>query len=492
MVLESRFPRFIYVKKKMISIRNRVNAIDVFCLTFSGVVLFFFAAIFSETSKTYTLSLCVICVWLTVFGYIRFAQKTGTMINPFGLFWLSVCVFSLGQAYVFLFDRNPSGIFSFTVYSPALVNKYLNYALLSFIFLLAAGFRIMRRKSNSNEMFFEKTGLSDVDRIVFLLFWIISIPFYFSNVIKSISATALGGYEAIYSIKTSGIMSMWFIPSSFALIIAYKGSWVKYFFLAALLVPFIGYLFVGTRTVPLAIAISVICLWNFNVKRFSRKVVVLTFAVGVLGLIVISLIRELRGVTAKSLDDYLNILLTINPFELILDAIAEMGGSMQIWLRLQHIVPQQVPYMLGFSYLASILSCIPSFLIGGFSFAKYANLSVWITEIERESYGLGFLMLGETYCNFGWFGIPFMFILAKFIFKMLSGQMIRKEQFIRYSGFISSASLFFFATLARDSLYLCIRQILYCLIVPIFVSQVVEQFILKMKKSACPHVRQGF
>ena len=454
----------------------RINVVDFIWLFSIVIIIEVLNCVFLPASAVYTYCLCILCLFVTIYGFVMLSKKTGSIINPYNFFWLSLCVFSVGQAYVYLFDQNYDGFFLFSVYSLDVINNCLEYALLSFVMVLAAGFRTIKGKKLTVQSNRDSNCLSETDRLVFFTFWIISAPFYFMNIVNAVSATTRSGYGALYTIDSYGILSMWFIPTSFALIIYYKNSIIKFLFLAMLFVPIVFYLLVGTRSVPFAIILSIIWLWHSCIKKFSRRFILFSFFGGVACLVLMAVVGQMRTFTGN-LSDYFLIFSSDSILGFVEDAIAEMGGSMQIWLRLQHIVPQQVPYMMGLSYLASVLSCIPSFILGGFSFAEYAHLSGWITEIENESYGLGFSLLGETYCNFGWLGVLLIFFLARFIFFMLGGCVKEGSRYSKYIGYISVSSLMFFATLARSSLYLCVRQIVYCIILPILVSELLEQFV---------------
>ena len=145
--------------------------------------------------------------------------------------------------------------------------------------------------------------------------------------------------------------------------------------------------------------------------------------------------------------------------------LGEFGNSAQIWLRLQKLIPDIYDYHYGFSYIASFLSCIPSVLFGGYSFAEHANLSDWITNIEHSSYGLGFSMLGEAYYNFGWLGPVGIFFVGLFIFITMSCCWL-PSCLKKYSTVFSTIALYIFATNGRGAMYLEIRSVFYCIIIP--------------------------
>lgn len=455
------------------------------------LVLFFlgiFNIIFPIYSTQYTYILCIICLYVAVLGVVLISKKLKSIINQYIFFWLSLCVFSVGQSYVYIFDKNHEGFFLFSMYPPELINKYLIYAILSFVFVLAAANKVINVNKRRSCQFREDNScvkdkisneLDYVDKFVFGSLWCFSLPFYFIDLSKNLVTSLQSGYRAIYEAESGGgILSMWFIPASFALLIAYRHSKIKYFFSLVLCLAASAYLVVGLRGSFFSIILSFIFIWDSAVKKISRKQLVGLILLGVIALALISVVGALRGSANRQFDDYLAALTSNGLLKSIGDSLVSLGGTMQVWLRLQHLVPFPYPFALGFSYLASILACIPSVLLGGQSFAEYAHLSGWITDVEGESYGLGFSMFGETFYNFGWLG-PFVgYFICLIIFFVMQGS-FRFDKKGRYKLFISSATLYYFILLARSSMYLSIRNIVYCVFIPILLCRLIKSFLAR-------------
>ena len=124
----------------------------------------------------------------------------------------------------------------------------------------------------------------------------------------------------------------------------------------------------------------------------------------------------------------------------IIQTINELGGTMNAWCLTDKAIPSLQNYGYGSSYISSVGMLIPSFMLGGLSFANYAALDIWLQNIWNMSYGPGFNIFAETYYNFGWYiGILFSFILGYVFGKIFNIKSKNKEK----NGLLSILSVIF-------------------------------------------------
>ncbi|HHY99522.1 MAG TPA: O-antigen polysaccharide polymerase Wzy, partial [Tissierellia bacterium] len=160
--------------------------------------------------------------------------------------------------------------------------------------------------------------------------------------------------------------------------------------------------------------------------------------------------------------------LTNNENNLVISSLLELGGTVYAFILTRRAVPSMEGFHYGLSYLASILMVIPSQLMGGFSFAKYAALDIWLQNIHHMGYGPGFSLTAETYYNFGWVGgILFSFVIGYFFTKMfnLRSKNKNKNEVLRL---LSLIFLYNSIIVARFPFHNTVRNILYIYLIPYF------------------------
>lgn len=446
----------------------RFDKSAMFALVAIVIVFFITLLLFDVNNPDMSYYLAYNVDFIVFYGFFYFVKKEKTLFNLYSLFWLSVSLFSFGHVILFSFGLDAPIRFIFDSYPLKLVNEYMIFGFCSFVFLFFSGVIVYNLKTESSDLKLFRPP-KDNAKWIFLILAAISTPFYIYKIIQYLKTAALYGYGSIYEIEGNivvTILAMWFIPSIFGSIYCYKNDFRKYVFVGLLIFPIISFLIIGGRGAALSILMCLMYLWNATVYKLSKIQTIFVIICGLFIMVLIPSIGEYRSSTnTLSFFAILNDNIGLGFSEVLRKVFGELGGTAQIWLRLQNLVPIPYEYKYGFSYVSSILCCIPSFLLGGFSFAKYANLSEWITKVEGTKYGLGFSMLGEAYYNFGWFGIIDIFFVGLFMFYIISCKWLPKS-LIRYKYVFSACALYIFATTGRDSLYLGIRHVLYMIILP--------------------------
>ncbi|MGM0214859.1 O-antigen polysaccharide polymerase Wzy [Enterococcus sp. AZ109] len=417
------------------------------------------------------------------YGIVYFWKSKATVINQFSLLWSAIFIFSYGQIFLYSLGLTYKRFNLFQIYSMELINQYILYFIFSMLFFLfSSTFFLQKKEPVIIEQTDSITRVNSTKIVAFSLF-ALSAPAFIQQKMATYRVTSSMGYGGIYASSNEGsglayLLSLWFIPAVFLLFYMFRKELLKKNLLILTLFATVCFSFyVGDRGSGTSVLLGTIFLLLTTASEKDRKAYTI-FAVAIIGILffVYPLIASVRGAANRTLDDYLKAYIDAGgPLQLAINTFGELGSSMQIWLRLQSIVPEVQNYSFGFSYVASVLSCIPSFFFGGFSFANYAILSRWITQIEHESYGLGFSMLGETYYNFGWFGIIAIYFVGLFIFWVLSGSWIKRYQDLRIP-FIAIA-LYIFAFIGRSSIYLNIRHCLYLLLFPYLAIVILTQWL---------------
>lgn len=471
--------------KNVVTSKFILNNINI-AIFFISISLFLFLLNISYDIKLFIFSWIgnLILVW----GINLFRKIKNTLINPYTFFYLSYFFFSFGQVFLYSFGVEYERFNLIRISSNDEILYYCLYFLIGTPFFLLGALKAVKKditeKRNTIHSNSINKDLAYSLKVIGWLMFVTSAPIYLRNLFSNILMSMLYGYGSIYETATisegalfSNVfesLGMWFIPSLFMLLVVYKNTYIiKRLILFLLILISIGIFIVGTRSESMAIILTLIYLWDAEVKKMKKRN---KFVLAILVLLVIlslPVIQSFRGLDNKTIDNFLITFSTMQDNNnLIVDILGELGGSMHPWLLVNRLMPETYSFRLGQSYIASFLAIIPSFLLGGVSFTKYARLSGWLQSAANMSYGPGFSILAEAYYNFGWFGLPILYFIGWLYFKFLSNNMLKGE-ILKYKNLFSAIALFSFITSVRSSLYLTIRIELYSIIVPIIMIQLI-------------------
>ena len=457
-----------YMVHKIISDGFAIDKSVVITIVITAIVFFMEFLLLDVDSPTLSFCLAYDIDFIICFGFFFFVKREKTLFNFYSLFWLSISLFSFGHVILFSLGLNAPIRFIFDDYPLKLVNEYMVFGFVSFVFLFLAGVFVERLK-NKDVVELPLSRVGNNAKLVFLSFFVLSSPFYLYKTFHNLTIANAYGYAGIYESEGNLIvtlLAMWYIPSLYGLIYCYKDDFRKFFFLTLLLLPIIVYMIVGGRGIAMSILFSLLYFWNMAIKKITRSQTLIVLLCGLFIMILLPSIGEYRlRMSSMSFTDIFGTYALSGFTEILKSVLGELGGSAKIWMLLQRIIPDLQAYGFGMSYISSVLCCVPSFLFGGFSFAEYANLSDWITTIEGSKYGLGFSMLGESFYNFGWFGMLGTFFVGVFMFYVISCKWL-PQSLNQYKYVFSATALYIFALVGRNSIYLGVRQVLYVIIVP--------------------------
>lgn len=411
----------------------------------------------------------------------------GTILNKYSMFIFVCFLYAFGRTFLFSI-----GLITIkdlmNTYQIGLINKYLLYSVPSFYFFTIPVKRFVSSDKNSKLLTDNYQMISGQAVTVvcgFLL--LLSAPFYLKSVVQFVSVAIRQGYAANYINEESvsgifGNVIMFYVPAIAFLIVNMKNRILKYILLFMLLLPAMGYLFAGARGNAMALIICLVFLWLADIgkpeKRSKHLIAILLGGIILLGLF--ATLRDMRDYSLGSPIEIITIFISENLIDGIKSTIGEIGSTMYTWIRVAKIVPSTENFLFGYSYVASVLSCIPSVLIG-YSFANDAALDVWLTQKYNANYGLGFSMFAESYYNFGYLGIVFIFFVGLFMFYFISGNII-KNWSLSYKNAVTAIALYIFTNVARKPMGLSVRNVFYGIIIPLLLIKIVNMIIKKRYK----------
>lgn len=437
--------------------------------------------------------------FILIWGIVGFYNIKKTNINPYTFFFICYMLFSYGQILLYVFGIQHSRYDLINIYTSSEILSYCIYFIISTVFFLLGAFSAIRKDVYYIKINYQhKERNIEIDllfrksvKIVAWILFLIVMPLYVYSLADNVLKAIKFGYRAIYISKvTTPITNIieelkgWFVPSVLFLLVIYKNnSRKRNIFLLIIFGIIIGGLIIGRRGEAMSLVLSVVFLWDSEIRSFSNKNKVFTTIFLLFLIVMLPIIATYRGMDNKTISGLINAISTLKSKNPLVDIIAELGFSMQPWLMVKELIPSIFDFKLGQSYVASLMAIIPSILFGGYSFTKYANLAHWLMETLKMDYGPGFSMHAEAYYNFGWLGIPFMFVIGYFYYKLLSNNFI-KGSMIKYKNVLSAIALYLFIMNIRSSMYLTIRNEVYIIILPIILIYTIFNILKKRYHSS--------
>lgn len=399
---------------------------------------------------------CIIC-WM---------KRGNQFISPYIVFLLTLYVFSYGQSFLWAFglefERTLIG-FRGVIIPEIFKAQVLTIIMLAFFQIGASYYCIKIKNINNNAISANVTFR--LKKIGWILFAISVLPYSietYSNMLLSLTS----GYGALYGgtakiglANWSGIIADYCIPSLICLYIAYRQHpLMRRIITLFFLINIIAILITGGRTFAVILLALVIILYNYLVKRFTRKwLVVGCFGVFFL-LQILSYVASVRTESGRGASME-SVRIENNG---AVDAVAEMGGTMFCLIKTMNLVPEHQSYRYGRSYMYAFTSVIPNLGFWDIHPAKKeANLSDWLTDSLGLDYGTGFSMCAEAYANFGYLCFVVFFFWGRFI-ASLFGKIEISAQMHNYALMAFLLILFwFFLTLPRNNFINLIRPVFF-------------------------------
>lgn len=349
-------------------------------------------------------------------------KRGNQLISPYIIFLLTLYVFSYGQSFLWALglesQRTLVGFYGITV-SEIFDAQVLTLIMLAF-FHIGACYYLTKQKHNTTNYRVGNGNMASLKQIGWLLFVVSVVP-YVTETIHDMMLSLLRGYGALYSDgegkvgfdNLSSFIAGYFIPSVICLFIAYKdNALIRNGIIGILLLNIVAILLTGGRSNAVILLAIMIVLYNYLIKRFTKKWLLVGVLGGILLLQVLAYVGTVRTDSSRKAD-LGGVQLEQNA---AVDAIAEMGGSMFCLIKTMDLVPSSEPYRYGKSYAYAFTTLIPNLGFWEIHPAKKeSNLGDWLTDKLGLGYGTGFSMCAEAYANFGYFGIFVFFFWGWFI-----------------------------------------------------------------------------
>ena len=427
--------------------------------------------IYFSSSEQASFDDLVLMGWFGLFQFslcIYSYTKNGySIFSPYIIFLVCLYLFSFGQSFLYAFRISPErdligymGITSNQIFRA----QVDTLTMLAFFHIGALARQKQSRIVNTISPFKHIIQQKRLKQIGWLLLVISIVPYYI-ELIRNAILSILFGYGTLYEqevkIGISNIQSIladYYIPSLLCLFIAYKDSKLpKVLIITTFLFSIFVILVTGGRSEAVILIALLLIFINYFIKKIEKRHLFLLFVGGLWFMVLLSAIAHNRNESNRTL--------SLNPVgeeNAIVDAIAEMGGTMFCLVKTQEIVPKDENYRFGSSYLLSFTTIIPNMGFWDIHPAKkYSDLNEWLTDYLNLSYGSGFSMCAEAYVNFGNLGFLMMFVFGLFTATFFG----KFEPAIKVNNYASIAFILIFFWFAikvpRNSFVGIVRAIFY-------------------------------
>ncbi len=431
---------------------------------------------------------CWSVVLVSAWAFWSWWRMTGNWFDPYTLFLLSAVLFSGGQAFLEVAGLNDSGIlanrFSSHTALFALLAVTLGLSAMHLGVLLAVSWSTFgERKEPSVEDFdLEIESLRTAG-------WILLVVSAIPMVIIASDAVAVvweGGYFALYQQDrgtgfhaTPQILAQFFVPSTFLFLAANGGS-KKYLMMSGAMMFFNSLIFLalGYRYYAIAPLLCYAWLWH-RCRRPIPTMVIVSVGLVLVG-IVFPTIKSIRNVALAerfSVDFIVNSFFGIdNP---LIDAFAEMGGSLITVAYTMDLVPWVRPFDYGMQYLYSILTLVPNVFGPIHPSIAHGTPNAWLIQTvdpftAMRGGGLGYSFVAEAFLGFGFWGVPVILFVIGFLYTRL----IIWGTWSHSLGKIAVVAIFlcFFLFYPRSDSTTIIRPLVWYALLPYLLSRVLERF----------------
>lgn len=427
--------------------------------------------------------------WLSIFLLLLstfiFIKRTNSVFNAYIIYVLVAYFYWLGLLFLNALNINIDGTvlswFNYKTLIGPIVYSVLGFGLFQLAALLYTQKNFFITNFSQSEIFTSRRNRNAVlFTSVILLF--VSAPIYYSNLINNVTVSVTSGYGALYnnpndSSSVNNIISsleIFFIPGLYLFFsVNRKSKIARYFVISLVVVNILLSFLTGVRSSALILLISFLWLYHVQVSPLKGKKNILLIILGIFVMALSVSIIQYRGTSDKTLTEFLNIFSkNIGEENFVIKFISELGYSIYPLIETMRLIPENMDFAYGFSYLSSFLAIIPSLFLGGFSFTKYAALDVWLMNKLNINYGPGYSLIAETYYNFGWFGLFLMLILGGIIVRIFNNMVVNDGKVVR-NAYIAILIYYLLMT-TRSPLLLSVRNIFYGIIIPMVLIKLFE------------------
>lgn len=475
------------LQEKIIN-RKYITFFIVFNLILS--FLLFIIGFFHESSSTEDgTSISIIgFISLLLLGFFvwQHYKITNNYLNYNIIFMLFVYLFTFGQIILYSFGVSTKALSVFRISSMAEIYWASSFALKCFIFfqigsLLPYYRKTKQTKEEESINKKEDKGISTSIRVVAIVLFLVSVIPYAVWLAERFSISTSLGYGALYEQESGSNTFLYlvkmFIPSVFLLLYSVNNKSTKRLLKGLLLVLALINLIIGSRGNAMSIVtILIVYIYTFE-KKMNKAAFIKIAVTALVAMILIPTVAAFRSTTGKNLQgfsDAMNTTLEDSDNNFVVKTVSELGYSIHPIILTRKLIPSVQNFRYGESYVSDIMMAIPSFLMGGYSFASKAALDIWLQKTLNMSYGPGYSLFAETYYNFGeYFGILFSLVLGLFFSSVFD--LDRRFANNRVIPIFTLIFLFNSVIIIRFPMHATIRNLLYMYIIPYFLIKLIYE-----------------
>lgn len=478
------------MKKQEIDIKLFILFVYGLVVTVLMLVLFFLSG-----NSINSITFIGILIYISIIVSWYFSSKS--LFDVYLFFIILSFMFYLGQPILVLFGVEFDVVMSLenSPFEITQINKTLIYLLVSLSILHGSvlSFQVFSKNTNTKGLNPKKIEKSDYEksfRYVGFFLLCISIFPQFYYIYESIKTTILFGYSYIFKsdyIVGSGIqggiprfLAEFFKSALLLIIISYLNNkrrltlWIIFAVIYSMLL-----IVSGQRGSNTLFIVSLLFLYHYGVKNFTRKQIISTvfvLIVAVYSLSIISVIRNI-GIANYELSELLLFFSNVNPF---IDLLAESGFTLIACTAVMVYTPSIIPYNYGETYINSLIALVPNLFWDVNPAAVGGVDQIFKTFIFKDS-GIGSSFIIEGYYNFGNYGLLLMPIFGLFIYKVhtsLSGFKVTNSYFSLFASVYCIPVFLWFVRSETINLW---RDLGYHVFFPLLLVYLITQMLMRRK-----------
>lgn len=429
-----------------------------------------------------------------VLTIILWRKIDDTFLSPFFIFYSVAVIYGVGQIFGWSLGINVGEkdlltygidyeyILSSLVYS---VCGLLAFYAGAVLFFNTNNKKIKNEQSRDNVL--DIAAIDIVSKIIFF----VSLPFLIIYWAKILPSIYMGGYLEYYTVTKNFtnielialMLADWF-PISLLLVYAVnikKKSMLSSASLILLFLYIIVTLYIGGRSVAVALLLALVITNQCFGKKFSRKQFIVMCVAAFLLISTLNVIAETRSTGNRTIMSTLEGM-SFGVFDTIGGFIGEMGWQMSSVAWTMQFITNNGGFRFGHSYLTAFTVIIPN--LGQWSTHPdtLVNAGDWMQNLLNRKTGMGYSFIAETYYNFSWFGLIALFILGCLISKWLTTINLKNTRYnYRYVVVIIMAFAVILRPFVRSTMSASLRKLVYVIFVIVLMVYLVKKIIIKKK-----------
>lgn len=440
---------------------------------FIGLIItaLYLLSTFEDQSQTAFLRLSQLGTVICAFYTLLLCVQQKSIFNIVVLLFISFWAFQFGLPVCYAILDNYSNFYINLFNTQILVNgcQYTIIAIEVFAFSLSIMYE--RGKSKANKVVFDDRAwtrnnryVSNVGLAVFMVTAIIEIPLvaYAAYQTKALGFFAANTRSLLSSNAVFRAIQAFCVPAGLLTIIYSESKYREKIITALIILISILQLVAGDRTNGLASLLAIAYYKVFGKTENRKKIgkqIGFAFVLGILLLILVYVAVARVSTDSVSIGEILS-------RGIIGSFFAELGLNFTTICFVMDYIPSTYGLRYGATYVSAFLCLIPKSLdpTGFINFLSSYNPEMWLYNANHSvygtllDYGVGFSTIGESYMNFGWFGIVAVFFIGIIIMKFLNVEFSKCSDWQKYIQLVLLISLM---TFARRGFYDLLKDIEY-------------------------------